>query len=48
MIDDIMHATGWQAHTVRGFISGNLINRMGLKVNSRRSGGARTYQIMRG
>jgi Protein of unknown function (DUF3489) len=48
-IDDIIHATGWQAHTVRGFISGNLINRMGLKVNStRRFGGARTYQIMRG
>jgi hypothetical protein len=48
-IDDIMDATGWQAHSVRGFISGNLIKRMGLKVNStRRSGGARTYQIMRG
>jgi hypothetical protein len=48
-IDDIMHVTGWQAHTVRGFISGHLIKRMGLKVNStRRSGGTRSYQIMRG
>ena len=46
-IDDIMDATGWQAHSVRGFISGNLVKRMGLKVNSTRpSGGARTYQIM--
>jgi hypothetical protein len=48
-IDDIMDATGWQAHSVRGFISGNLIKTMGLKVNStRRSGGARTYQIVSG
>ena len=45
-IDDLMDATGWQAHSVRGFISGNLTKRMGLKVNSTRpSGGARTYQI---
>ncbi len=48
-MDDIMTATGWQAHSVCGFISRNLIKRMGLKVSStRRSGGARTYQIMRG
>jgi len=48
-VDDIMTATGWQAHSVRGFISGNLIKRMGLKVNSTRgSGGRRTYQITGG
>jgi hypothetical protein len=46
---EIMHATGWQAHSVRGFISGNLVKKMGLKVNStRRSGGERSYQLMRG
>jgi hypothetical protein len=48
-LHEIMHATGWQAHSVRGFISGNLVKRMGLKVNStRRSGGERSYQLMRG
>jgi len=48
-LHEIMHATGWQAHSVRGFISGNLVKKMGLKVNStRRSGGERSYQLMRG
>ena len=48
-LDEIMRATGWQAHSVRGFISGNLGKRMGLKVNStRRSGGERSYRILRG
>ncbi len=48
-LQEIMHATGWQAHSVRGFISGHLVKRMGLKVNStRRSGGERSYQLMRG
>jgi hypothetical protein len=48
-LDEIMRATGWQAHSVRGFISGNLGKRMGLKVNStRRSGRERSYRILRG
>ena len=48
-LDESMRATGWQAHSVRGFISGNLSKRMGLKVNStRRSGGERSYKILRG
>jgi hypothetical protein len=48
-LPDLMRATGWQAHSVRGFISGNLVKRMGLKVNSSRSaGGARSYRILRG
>jgi hypothetical protein len=48
-LDEIMRATGWQAHSVRGFISGNLGKRMGLKVNStRRCGGERSYRILRG
>ena len=46
---ELMKATGWQAHSVRGFISGHLVKRMGLKVNStRRSGGQRSYHIIRG
>ena len=31
---DLMKATGWQAHSVRGFISGVLGRKMGLKVTS--------------
>lgn len=42
----IMSATDWQAHTVRGFISGTLGKKMGLKVESFKSGaGDRAYRI---
>ena len=34
---EIMEKTGWQAHTVRGFVSGTLIKKLGLKVDSFRS-----------
>jgi len=47
-ITDIMAATLWQAHSVRGFISGALGKKMGLKVESaKRSDGVRAYQIAR-
>jgi hypothetical protein len=43
---DIMAATGWQAHSVRGFISGSLTKKMGLDVESiKREDGARSYRI---
>ncbi len=42
----IMKATGWQAHSVRGFISGALIKRSGIKVESfKRENGERAYLI---
>ena len=42
----IMKATGWQAHSVRGFISGALGKKMGLTVDSvRREDGERVYSI---
>jgi len=43
---DIMKATGWQAHSVRGFISGALGTKMGLTIESaKRDDGERVYSI---
>ena len=30
---ELLKATGWQPHTVRGFVSGTLIKKLGLKVD---------------
>jgi Protein of unknown function (DUF3489) len=46
LLVDSMKATGWQAHSVRGFISGALGKKMGLTVDSvRREDGERVYSI---
>jgi Protein of unknown function (DUF3489) len=43
---EIMELTGWQTHTVRGFVSGTLVKKLGLKVQSFRSKEKeRTYRI---
>ena len=45
-LNELMAATLWQAHSLRGFISGSLGKKMGLKVESaKRPDGARAYQI---
>jgi uncharacterized protein DUF3489 len=42
----IMKATSWQAHSVRGFISGTLSKKMGLNVVSTKGeDGERTYSV---
>jgi hypothetical protein len=41
----IMAATGWQAHSVRGFISGQLRKRMRLDVQSSDRAGERVYSV---
>jgi hypothetical protein len=41
----IMRVTGWQAHSVRGFISGQLGKKMGLRVRSFQREGERVYLI---
>jgi hypothetical protein len=43
---EIMELTGWQAHTVRGFVSGTLIKKLSLNVESFRSNEQeRTYRV---
>ena len=43
-VAELMKATGWQAHSVRGFISGTLGKKMSLKVDSsKRQDGERVY-----
>ena len=45
-IADLMEATGWQAHSVRGAISGALKKKLGLEVTSEKTEGReRVYRI---
>ena len=45
-LKDLMKATGWQAHSVRGFLSGTIGKKMGLKVTSAKAeDGERSYSI---
>lgn len=39
-IAELQNATGWQAHSVRGFISGSVRKRMKLHVTSEKRNGA--------
>src|SRR4051794_19247082 len=41
----LMQATGWQAHSVRGFLSGKVSKQMGLRVSSLRRNGERVYAL---
>ncbi len=46
-LEQLRKATGWQAHSVRGFLSGTLKKKMGLRVaSSKLQGGQRTYRIV--
>lgn len=44
-IDQVIKATGWQAHSVRGAISGHLKKKLGLNVLSEKIDGTRLYRI---
>ena len=41
----LMKATGWQAHSVRGFLSGKLSKQLGMTVHSFKSDGQRVYAL---
>ena len=45
-IEDLMQATNWQAHSIRGFLAGSLSKRHGLTVSSEKPDGKdRRYRI---
>ena len=44
-IPEITEATGWQPHSVRGFLSGVVKKKLKLKVESTKDGHDRTYRI---
>ena len=45
-IDEIVGATGWQPHSIRGFISGTIVKRKGLTIASDKTDGERRYRIV--
>ena len=44
-IDQLVKATGWQAHSVRGAISGAIKKKLGLAIASTKTDGVRTYRV---
>ena len=44
----MMETTGWQQHSVRGFLAGVVRKRLKLKLGSRKVEGHRVYQISSG
>ena len=45
-LKELMKATGWQSHSIRGFLSGAVAKKMGLTVASAKGeDGERTYSI---
>ncbi len=45
-LGEIAQATDWQLHSIRGFLSGQIAKKMGLKVDSTKDdGGKRRYHI---
>ena len=46
-IKAIMKATGWQSHSVRGFLAGTVSKKLKLKLESEKVDGERVYRIAR-
>jgi hypothetical protein len=45
-LSEIAKATDWQNHSIRGFVSGHVTKKLGLKVESTKDEGQRTYRIV--
>jgi len=45
-ITSVMKLTGWQQHSVRGFLAGVVKKRLGLKVTSEAKNGVRLYRLL--
>lgn len=45
-LDEMMTATGWQAHSVRGAMSGALKKKQSLNIASEKTAGERVYRIV--
>ena len=44
-IDAMMQSTGWQQHSVRGFLAGVVRKKLNLQLNSEKIDGSRIYRI---
>ena len=44
-LEEMIEATNWQKHSIRGVISGSLKKKLGLKIESRITGNVRSYFI---
>ena len=44
-LKELMAATGWQAHSIRGLISAQITGKLGLQVDSFKREGERVYRI---
>lgn len=44
-LEQMVTATGWQAHSVRGAMSGALKKKRGLTINSEKTAAGRVYRI---
>ena len=47
-IATIMHSTGWQPHTVRGFFAAVVRRKLGLRLESEKTDGERVYRVIAG
>ena len=47
-IDGLMKATGWQQHSIRGFLAGVVRKRLGLNLESSLIDGRRIYRVKGG
>jgi hypothetical protein len=44
----IMHSTGWEPHSVRGFFAAVVRKKLGLQLESEKTDGERVYRIVAG